>query len=82
MTTDQNDWYRVLSLARSNAAQDLRISNEILEISDGLVAAVQAGNLTEDQASQISQQLIEKALELAENSKEINFAITKLVGAI
>lgn len=83
MTTDhQNDWYRVLSLARSNAAQDLRISNEILDASDGLLAAVKAGELSEEQATEISKKLVKKALELAENSKEINFAITKLVGAI
>lgn len=83
MTTEaQNDWYRVLSLARSNAAQDLKISNEILQISDDLLEAVKDGKLTEDQANAISHKLIKKALELANNSKEINFAITKLVGAI
>ncbi|MCF8495529.1 MAG: hypothetical protein K9G62_02545 [Alphaproteobacteria bacterium] len=80
--TDQNDWYRVLSLARSNAAKDLTISNSILDISDALVAAQKDGNLTEQEVSEISNQLIQKALDLAENSKEINFAITKLVGAI
>lgn len=80
--TDQNDWYRVLSLARSNAAKDLTISNSILDISDALVAAQKDGNLTEEEVAKISNQLIQKALELADNSKEINFAITKLVGAL
>ncbi|MAI61987.1 MAG: hypothetical protein CBB87_05770 [Micavibrio sp. TMED27] len=83
MTADtQNDWYRVLSLARSNAAQDLRISNEILEVSDSLIAAAKAGDLSEEQITEISKDLIKRALELSDNSKEINFAITKLVGAL
>ncbi len=80
--TDQNDWYRVLSLARSNAAKDLEISNSILDISDALVTAYQNHNLTEEQISEISNKLIQRALELADNSKEINFAITKLVGVL
>ena len=81
MTADtQNDWYRVLSLARSNAAQDLRISNEILEVSDSLIAAAKAGDLSEEQITEISKDLIKR--ELSDNSKEINFAITKLVGAL
>ncbi len=81
-SNSQNDWYRVLSLARSNAAQDLKISNEILEISDALIAAAKAGDLPEEQVTEIAQKLVKKALELSDNSKEINFAITKLVGAI
>ena len=83
MTTNtQNDWYRVLSLARSNASEDLKISNEILEISDNLTAAYRAGNISEQQIEEFSEQLVEKAMELADNSKEINFAIVKLVGAL
>ncbi|MCB9989978.1 MAG: hypothetical protein H6867_01200 [Rhodospirillales bacterium] len=81
-SNSQHDWYRVLSLARSNAAQDLKISNEILEISDALIAAAKAGDLPEEQVTEITQKLVKKALELSDNSKEINFAITKLVGAI
>ena len=80
--TDKNDWYRVLSLARSNAAHDLRISNNILEISDILRGIHQNDNLTEEQVSEISRQLIQAAIDLADKSKDMNFAITKLMGAV
>ncbi len=80
--TDQNDWYRVLALARIIAANDLHVSNEILDISDTLKIAAKNGTLTEEKVAEIANTLIEKSLELSGSSKELNYAITKLVGAV
>ncbi len=80
--TDQDDWYRLISRARTNASQDLRISNNILSITDALMLVKNNKSLTEDQITEISKQLIQISMDLADRSKDMNFAITKLMGAI
>jgi hypothetical protein len=79
---DQNDWYRVLTLARIIAANDLRVSNEILDISDSLKIATKNGKLTEEEISEITNKLVQKSLELSDSSKNLNHAITKLMGVV
>lgn len=78
--TNQNDWYRVLTLARLVAANDLRVSNEILDISDHLKLVAKDGKLTEEEAVKIVNELIQKSLELSDSSRDLNYAITKLMG--
>ncbi len=80
--TDQNDWYRAIVLARLIAANDLRVSNEILDISDALKIAAKNGELTEAKAIEIADKLIEKSLELSKSSGDLNYTVTKLVGAV
>tara|TARA_R110001583_G_scaffold122072_1_gene273329 strand:- start:12312 stop:12557 length:246 start_codon:yes stop_codon:yes gene_type:complete len=79
---DQNDWYRVLSIARSNAANDLVISNKILEISDVILRMREKDTPSEDEILEVSNRLVEVAMEMADKSKDMNFAITKLMGVI
>lgn len=79
---DQNDWYRVLMLARVIAANDLRVSNEILDVSDSIKQAAKNGKLTEEEAAQIANKLVQKSLELSGSSKSLNYAITKLMGVV
>lgn len=79
---DQNDWYRVLSLARVVAANDLRVSNEILDISDDLKLAAKDGNITEEELAGIVNKLVQKSLELSGSSRDLNYAITKLMGVV
>lgn len=80
--TDQNDWYRLLSLARSHAANDLATSNSILAISDLLISMHEEEGLNKEEIIEISNQLINIALELTDKSKGMNFAVTKLTGVI
>lgn len=79
---DQNDWYRVLSIARQNAADDLVVSNKILEISDVILRMNDEEAPTKDEVLEASNKLIEIAMELSGKSKDMNFAITKLMGVV
>jgi hypothetical protein len=79
---EENEWYRVLTLARNNAAQDLRLSNEILAKVDDLVRAAEKQELSEEKVSEISKALVEIALQLTDQSKKMSVSISKLVGAI
>lgn len=80
--TDQNDWYRVLTIARSNAATDLDASNKILEVSDAILKISQREAFTEEELLEVSNRLVKIAMELSDNSKDMNFAITKLMGVV
>lgn len=67
-------------MARVIAANDLRVSNEILDISDSIKQAAKNGTLTEEDIVQITNKLVQKSLELSDSSKNLNYAITKLMG--
>ena len=69
-------------LARVIAANDLRVSNEILDVSDSIKQAAKNGKLTEEEAAQIANKLVQKSLELSGSSKSLNYAITKLMGVV
>tara|TARA_R110002096_G_scaffold436009_1_gene665027 strand:+ start:2614 stop:2859 length:246 start_codon:yes stop_codon:yes gene_type:complete len=79
---DQNIWYRLISLARSHAADDLRLSNNLLAISDALQELENSNELSNEQITIITDQLIQISIELTDKSKDMNFAITKLMGGI
>ena len=69
-------------LARVIAANDLRVSNEILDVSDSIKQAAKNGKLTEEEAAQIANKLVQKSLELSGSSKSIKNDITKLMGVV
>lgn len=81
-SVDEQEWYRVLMIARINAANDLKISNEILEVVDQLVEATNKRELTDQKVSEFSKSLINSAIELSDLSKKMSVAISKLVGTI
>lgn len=77
--TYQDNWYRVLSIARSNAANNLTVSNELLEICDALNSGKE---LTEQERLDLSKKVMDISFRLAEQSKRMNFAVSKLAGAV
>lgn len=76
-----NDWARLIELARTTAAEDMRISNALLSALDEINAIAQAKNIPETDIESISSILIESALTLTEHSKQFSTIIWKLVGA-
>jgi hypothetical protein len=80
--SDPNDWYRVLTLARSNAAQDLSVSNDLLAIVDEMVNMSEKGALTEEKVRELSESIVKCALRLTDQSKQMSVSVSKLVGVI
>jgi len=80
--TDQNEWYRVLTLSRSNAAQNLRFSNDLLSTVDELIRASEKGELTDEKVSEIAKELVQISMQLTDKSKEMSVAVSRLVGVL
>jgi hypothetical protein len=79
--TNHNEWLKVLNLARSNSAQDLNLSNEILLVVDELVRSAERQELTNERVTELSAQLVNVAIKLTNQSKSMSMAVGKLVGA-
>lgn len=82
MTETDNDWIRVLNLARINAAQDLSMSQELLNLVDDLVALSDKETVSVEALAPIRDELIKIAVKLSDQPKQISIAISKLMGVI
>ena len=81
--TEQSIFLSVLNLARNNAAKDLNISNEILDIVDQLVEFAKLHQLEENEkVTDICESLVDEALKLTEQAKNMTIAISKAVDAL
>ena len=78
---DQEKWFNLLAAARVIASEDLKSSNDLLEIADQLLESINE-NLDQDQKIKIIGQLIEISSRLTQRSKFMSTSIAKLVGAL
>lgn len=82
MSETDNDWIRVLNLARINAAEDLNMSQELLNLVDELVALSHKESVSTQELAPIRDELIRIAVKLSDQPKQISIAISKLMGVI
>ena len=79
--TNPNDLVNLLNQARVTAAQDLEISNKVLDAVSDLVRNATENKLSPEKVSEIAQVLMDQAIKLTNHSKEVGAAINKIVGA-
>ena len=72
---------KIFNLSRLNAAQDLGLSNELLEIVDKLVVLAEQHPEIEESVAAITQNLVGIAIKLTKQSKEMTVLVAKAVGA-
>jgi hypothetical protein len=82
MTDSNNDWIKLLELARKNASDDLAASNNILNIVEDLMQVSSELGSDSDRLKIISKDLIELAVKLTEQSKKMSYTVSKIVGVI
>lgn len=75
-----NDWFRLFNLAREHSARELEISNDLLNTIDEINALARQYQISEEQAIKITTALMEVAIKLAQQSKEMTSSIYTLVG--
>ena len=80
MTDNNNDWIKLLELARKNASDDLAASNNILNIVEDLMQVSSELGSDSDKLKIISKDLIELAVKLTEQSKKMSYTVSKIVG--
>lgn len=75
-------WMLVLNSARKVASEDLKSSNDLLELTEHLMALKETEHKASAETQEIAKALVDVALKLTENSRILSSAISKLVGAI